>query len=274
MPLLTKQHLTTALFILISLLGFSQKKIQGKAEYYSNTQINTNRFNNSTMSEEQKKRMIKRMTNMFQKEYILIFNQTESIFKVKEKSDSPNQKEGRRSAAMSGSMDGNLYKNLKEKQQFKNAELFGKKFLINEPLAQFDWKMTGKNKNIGQYICFEATTKRIIKDVAPKKEGEKFDPFKMIDKEIDVVAWYTMQIPVNNGPNDYWGLPGLILELQADKTTILCSKVTLNTKDKVKQPSKGKVVSNVEFSEISSKKLKEMRERRKKKIAKNKANKR
>ena len=29
-------------------------------------------------------------------------------------------------------------------------------------------------------------------------------------KTIEVVAWYTLQVPVNQGPDGYWGLPGLI----------------------------------------------------------------
>ena len=52
-----------------------------------------------------------------------------------------------------------------------------------------------------------------------------------------VTAWYTPQIPVSNGPDEFQGLPGLILELSYDSQTILCSKVTLNLKKQINNKS-------------------------------------
>jgi len=85
-----------------------------------------------------------------------------------------------------------------------------------------------------------------------------------IPKEIEVTAWYTLQIPINQGPAEYWGLPGLILEINADRTTILCSKIIMNPSEKevIKVPSKGKEVSQKEYNEIVTKKMEEMREMR------------
>jgi GLPGLI family protein len=83
-----------------------------------------------------------------------------------------------------------------------------------------------------------------------------------VPKTIEVVAWYTPQIPVNQGPDDYWGLPGLILEINADRTIILCTKIILNPdqKETINQPTKGEVVTQSEYSEITTKKMEEMRE--------------
>ena len=83
-----------------------------------------------------------------------------------------------------------------------------------------------------------------------------------VPTEIEVTAWYTMQIPVNQGPGEYWGLPGLILEVNADKTTILCSKIVLNPEEKeeINVPSKGKEVTREEYSDTVTKKMEEMRE--------------
>ncbi len=76
------------------------------------------------------------------------------------------------------------------------------------------------------------------------------------------MAWYTPQIPVNQGPEDYLVLPGLILEINADRTTILCTKIVLNPeeKDQIKKPTKGKEVSKNEYNKIVTKKMQEMRE--------------
>jgi len=90
------------------------------------------------------------------------------------------------------------------------------------------------------------------------------NPLDLIEtpKEVEVVAWYTMQIPVNQGPADYWGLPGLILEVSSGRTTILCSKIVMNPaeKEEIERPTKGKEVTRKEYNEIIKKKMEEMRE--------------
>ena len=82
-------------------------------------------------------------------------------------------------------------------------------------------------------------------------------------EERTVSAWYTPQIPVNNGPAMYQGLPGLILEVHDGKLTIICSKIVLNPEDKVEieEPTKGKEVNQKEYDVIMEKKAKEMMER-------------
>jgi GLPGLI family protein len=74
-------------------------------------------------------------------------------------------------------------------------------------------------------------------------------------------AWFTPQIPVSTGPSMYGGLPGLILEINDDRTTMLCTKVILNPKEKIKikAPSKGKEVTLVEYQQIAKDKAEEMR---------------
>ena len=83
-----------------------------------------------------------------------------------------------------------------------------------------------------------------------------------LPKEVTVTAWYTPEIPVNQGPEGYWGLPGLILEVNDGKTTILCSKIVLNPKDKVeiKAPTNGKEISQKDYDETVTKKMEEFRQ--------------
>jgi GLPGLI family protein len=142
--------------------------------------------------------------------------------------------------------------------------------------------MESETKMIGGYNCFKATAVRPVsqsdfRNFRPKKQEETkegevkkedsekktnfMDDFDM-PKEIIITAWYTPEIPVNQGPESYWGLPGLILEVNDGKTVILCSKVVLNSKDKVeiKAPANGKVVSQKEYDETVVKKMEEMRE--------------
>ena len=66
-----------------------------------------------------------------------------------------------------------------------------------------------------------------------KKEETKTTNFMdgwEMPSEVQITAWYTPDIPINQGPENYWGLPGLILEINEPELIILCSKVVLNTK--------------------------------------------
>ncbi len=99
-------------------------------------------------------------------------------------------------------------------------------------------------------------------EVATKEESD--DPMDNIEvpKEVLVTAWYTPQVPVGQGPGEYSGLPGLILELNVYRTTLLCSKIVMNPKeaDKIEAPTKGKEVTREEYRKIVKEKTDEMRE--------------
>ena len=100
-----------------------------------------------------------------------------------------------------------------------------------------------------------------VKKDSTSSKTNLMDQWEM-PKEIVITAWYSPEIPVNQGPENYWGLPGLILEVNDGKTSILCSKIVMNTKEKVeiKAPSKGKEVTQKEYDEIVKNKMEEMRE--------------
>ncbi|EDP72327.1 hypothetical protein FBALC1_14537 [Flavobacteriales bacterium ALC-1] len=276
------------LAVCLSTVSFAQD-FQGKAYYMSKTTMDLDQWGGREMSPEQKKRVEERMKSFLEKEYILTFNKEESIYKEDEKLEAPG---GRRGFGGFGSMGGGpKYKNVKGKELLQAQEFFGKQFLIKDELKNLEWKMGTETKQIGQYTCFKATATKTVdqfdwrsmrrrggKD-GEKKEGDKVkdstktgdkadadsnDPMSEIEvpKTIEVVAWYTPQIPINQGPDDYWGLPGLILEVNADRTTILCTKIIMNPEEKedIDKPSKGDEVTQKEYTEIITKKMEEMRQ--------------
>lgn len=275
--------------ILIGSTVFAQKDFQGKAYYESKTTVDMDSWGGrggQQMSEEQKKMIAERMKSMFEKTYILTFNRTESIYKEEEKLEAPGAGGSRWGGMMSSFTGGPQYKNVKNSQLLQEQEFFGKQFLIKDSLPPLEWKMETETKQIGQYMCFKATAVKKVdemdfsnmrrrsndneekKDAAKVKDSSKKEtsdnPMDEIEvpKEIIVTAWYTPQIPVNQGPGEYWGLPGLILEVNANRTTILCSKIILNPgeKEEIKMPSKGKEVTKEEYNDIMKKKIEEMRE--------------
>ena len=278
--MISLKKLLVFIFLVTSVL--QAQDFQGVAYYQTKTSMDLDNWGRGQLSEQQKKQIMERMKSVLEKTYVLTFTQSESIYKEDEKLESPGQGGGFRMmmGGMGGSED-NLYKNIKENQILQEQEFFGKQFLINDSLPKLEWKMGTETKQIGQYTCFKATAVKKIegfdwrsmrrRNDDENKEAEKTedstktkDPMDEIEipEEIEVTVWYTPQIPVSQGPGEYWGLPGLILEVNADRTTILCSKIVMNPEEKteIKQPSKGKEVTKEEYNTIVKEKVEEMRE--------------
>ena len=257
------------LVMLIPIFTIAQN-FQGKAYYFSKSNLELGSFG-ATMSEAQKKQIQERLKNRLEKTYILTFNKEESVFKEEDKLD-----------AISGATDtwgknftpGEQYKNVKTKTLLQNQEFYGKRFLVKDELLSIDWQIGTETKQIGKYLCFKATASVPTSDLAwfnfswdslrandsENKSNSSSDTIKMTD----VTAWYSSQIPINQGPLEYWGLPGLILEVNAGNTTILCSKIIINPaeKTKIEAPDKGKVVTKKKYQETISGKMQEMRNNR------------
>ncbi|MGX7667432.1 GLPGLI family protein [Flavobacterium pedocola] len=273
-----KTVVTFIALIASSLVSYAQD-FQGMAVYESKTSTNDFKARmegNKDITPEMRKMIEERMKKMFEKTFILNFDKTSSIYKEEEKLDAPGQGGG--GFRMMGSMmggGGTYYKNVKERNFTVDKEFMGKEFLVVDSLPKLNWKLEGETKKIGDYNCFKATAVKPV-DASDmrnyrekkKKEGEEkkqstnfMDDYEM-PKEITITAWYTPEVPINQGPEGYWGLPGLILEVNDGKTIVMCSKLVMNTKDKVeiKAPKNGKVVKQKEYNEIVTKKMEEMRE--------------
>lgn len=265
-----------------SLSSYAQD-FQGMAVYESKTStadFKSRMDGNKDVTPEMRKMIEERMKKMFEKTFILNFDKTASIYKEEEKLEAPGQGGG--GFRMMGSMmggGGTYYKNVKEKSYTVDKEFMGKEFLVVDSLPKLQWKMDSETKKIGDYTCYKATAVKPVsasdfrnarmkkedetkKDEAGKEKKTNFMADFDMPKEITITAWYTPEIPINQGPEGYWGLPGLILEVNDGKTVIMCSKLVMNTKDKVeiKAPKNGKVVKQKEYDEIVVKKMEEMRE--------------
>ena len=134
--------------------------------------------------------------------------------------------------------------------------MFGKLFLIKDSLVTKNWELVNETKNIGQYTCFKALLTEEHTTQTLSSDGE----MESVTKERTTTAWYTPQIPISNGPLEFHGLPGLILEINDGELTLVCTKVVLNPTEKVEieEPRKGKKVSQTEFDKIMERKNKEM----------------
>jgi len=256
--------------VIIGLLFFvalssatDKKEFQGRAIYIAKSKMELGRWG-ARLSEAQKKQVKERLKNRLNKTYILDFNKEASLFDEKEVLD-----------AYSGATDswgknfsrGLQYKNVKENKLVQSQEFYGKKFLVVDELEKIQWQMGQETKKIGNYDCFKAVASIPTQNLKwfdfSWRELRKPEP-KEGDEEViemtTVEAWYTMQIPVAHGPAEFWGLPGLILEVSAGNTIMLCSEIQMNPEEKIEiiPPSKGEEITKKEYKETIVAKMTEM----------------
>ena len=270
----SKLTILVAVFLLST--NVNAQGFQGVAHYTSKRTMDFSQFGRGgQLSEAQKKQMEARMKPFLEKTYKLSFNQQESLFKEDDVLDAGVGGGGRGFGGFTSSLSaGDQYKNLKTKTFIQDQEFFGKQFLIKDEMTPIEWKMSGESKQIGQYTAFKATATRPSTEIditsfrgRGRNNANENAENNSEEKEVimeEIVAWYTPQVPVSQGPGEYWGLPGLILELRAGDVSMLCTKIVINPEEKTKisAPNKGEVVTKKEYNEIVTKKMEEFRNSR------------
>lgn len=242
------------------------QEFQGIATYKTQRQVDI-KLDSTQMNDEMQTKMLEMMKKQFQKTFTLSFNKEESTYKQEEELDKPNVGMGGEFQIVSiggGGGSDVLYKNTKEQRYTEQVDTYGKIFLVKDNIEKIEWQLGSETKYIGEYPCYKATFTKMVNKPRVVVNGEDEEENKEPEKEErTVTAWYTPQIPVNHGPDNYQGLPGLILEVHDGKLTIVCSKIVLNPNEKVEisEPDKGKEVNKEEYDDIMEKKAKEMMER-------------
>ena len=141
-------------------------------------------------------------------------------------------------------------------------EVLDKKFIISDSLRKGNWKLTGETKTILGYNCRQATSLRFGKRAMMTMNDGKMER-KEIDDTTNIVAWFTTDIPVAVGPEIQGQLPGAILELEMNngrtiyKATEVAAKPTLSA---IKEPTKGKKVTQAEFTAERNKMMEQMQQ--------------
>jgi len=283
----------TLLLFCFSLIANAQD-FQGIAIYKTKTTIDLD-LDSRGIPEARKQQIRQRIKNAMEQSFQLTFDRTASIYAKEEKLESPsatgNSGGGFRIAV--GGANGILYKNVQEQTYFNQTETFGKIFLVRDSLIDWKWKLGSETKKIGNYTCYKATVVQKVdstmaerfrrlgpgprggRDGSSNQERQK-DSVKTDSTESNtllsriepprdrtITAWYTPEILVSHGPANYWGLPGLILEVNDGRTAVLCSKIVLNPEEKIvlKAPKKGKEVTQEEYDKILTEKMEEMSKR-------------
>lgn len=251
------KYIMAMLIVIFVTSNLAAQDFQGIATYKSHRKMDL-KIGEDKMNSDMQKKLQEQLKKQFQQEYTLKFNRNESVYKQVEKLDAPAAPSSSGITIKLSQGSDIMYKNVKENRYANKTEISGKIFLIKDTLRTKKWELVNETKYIGEYACFKAIFEEEYTTQTITEEGT----FEDITKERTTTVWYTPQIPVSNGPGNHFGLPGLILEVNDGELTLICSKIVLNPEEtfEIKEPTKGKEVSQKEFNEIREKKHKEMME--------------
>ena len=258
------------LLLLLSTYTFAQDFL-GKATYISKV-VRTDelQIEGSEINDAMRKQIEAQLKKVSEKTFVLNFNKYESVYQEQQRLETPQPTSGMRMVYLN-SNDAKRYKNLKNNIEILEQDFLGKEFLVSDSLQKFKWKIDQETKKIGYYLCSKATAILPVSD-ADKKEYDDYLKGKNTKKttflsmsepkEELISAWFTTEIPVSHGPEGFWGLPGLILEVNDGNKIFLCSEIIINPKDKqeIKLPVAGKKVSRSEYDAIVKQKLQSLQD--------------
>ncbi|WP_026994460.1 GLPGLI family protein [Flectobacillus major] len=166
---------------------------------------------------------------------MLYFKPTESLFTYGEDNEEDGGYSWRKEEYL-------IHRNFETERKLEVIEMLGKTYIVNDSLHVPNWKIMNQIKDINGYICMKAITEDTV-------------------KHQKIVAWFAQDIPIQAGPERYFGLPGLIMELDINdgNVILLADKIEFKklTKETTLKKPKGKVITDREYDKILSDYIKE-----------------
>jgi GLPGLI family protein len=250
-------------FLCLGVQSSSAQGITGRAYYKSSSSFSI-KMDSTKMAPEQIAQIQASLKKQMEQNYVLSFNQTESTWKKEESLGG-----GPATAAAGGAVfmvassgeGSTLYKNIADQSFAQEQEMMGKEYLIQDKLEAPEWELSEETKKVGNYTAQKASFTRIID---AKRFSTGMTEMENVKDTIQVTVWFTPEIPVSHGPENYFGLPGLILEVQNQGRTLICEKIELNPSTEpvvIERPSKGKEITQAEFRVVQEEGMKQMMNR-------------
>ncbi len=203
----------------------------------------------------------------------LIFNENVSLFRsvVDEEAPDPFANAGGGGGGMRMNFrmpTANTYTDMAKQMQYEERAFFEKEFLIIDSLKQYKWKLSEETKTIAKQLCKKATTMitspQMRMRVSIGGAGNNTDTTAntpRAPKETELVVWYAENIPVSFGPDNYSGLPGVIMEIDQDNGATVTTAVEVSAKYPKKElvaPTKGDKMNRAQFQENMMKLVQDM----------------
>jgi GLPGLI family protein len=220
--------------ILLMLISFSAFCQEGKTEgfvQYERTTFWVNIMSRLTYLSAEEKDRIKLTWGStdegWKQKMTLAFNENQSLYAYGEENTEQGWS-GRKETFF-------LTKNFAAEHSTDYIDMLGKTYIVDDTLHTPTWKILNQIKEVAGYICMKAETVDTVKNQK-------------------ITAWFAQDIPVMAGPERYFGLPGLILELDINEgdVTIVASKVEFKklTNEFNLKKIKGKKISDAEYTKI------------------------
>lgn len=167
---------------------------------------------------------------------------------------------GMRMIAIVGGADDLTYVHLTTGQVVEQREFGAKSYIVADSIRKLDWKLTGQTSTILNYPCQQAVAWRIGKRTTMSMENGEMKSKEVADTS-EIVAWFTLAIPVSAGPEYQGQLPGLILGMDINNGRTVYTAVEISGDVElaaIKAPSKGKKMTVEEFDKERDKMFAEM----------------
>jgi GLPGLI family protein len=192
--------------------------------------------------------------------HVLVFSDSESVYKVVPEDETPDPFNGGGGGVfirVGGADGGIIYKNFAASKSVEERELGAKTYIIADSIRGQKWKLTNETKQIMGFNCRKATTttemRRAVMRTISNNGTSTEDTARPAPTTQAITAWYADDITCPVGPENYGGLPGVILQIDIDNGLIVFNaidiKQTANEKE-VKEPKKGKKVTRDEFNKL------------------------
>lgn len=235
------KHLQITLFILFlfnNIIIYNAQNTEGRITYRAAMITKSNyKKGQGEKGKKAQKSLTKLYKNAKDIEVYLEFNSKGSVYKAVEKMKSNNNKGFNFTFIMAGGKNHYYTYNsiMGYRSNTLDCYLLGECFLIENLLPK--WELKQDSKIIQGFKCYKA----ILRNQFTGKQN--------------IEVWYTPKIPYQYGVMNYFGLPGVILELNKNTFSIRAIKVELNPLKKIiiEEPRKAKKISRKEFKKLTKK---------------------
>ncbi|TDB64571.1 GLPGLI family protein [Arundinibacter roseus] len=131
-----------------------------------------------------------------------------------------------------------IFRDYEKESKVEIMEMLGKTYVIEDSLRAPRWKVLNQIKDVNGHVCMLAVTEDTV-------------------KKQKISAWFAHDLPISAGPERYFGLPGIILELDVNEGDFVITATNIELKpvgEGIQLPKKikGKKLTDASYEELIS----------------------
>lgn len=168
----------------------------------------------------------------------LFFNETQTKYESSEEKAEPEEEGGyawRKEMFF-------LKRDFEKNTQFDGRTIMSKGYLIEDTLLTPKWRILNDLKEVAGHVCMKAT----LTDTMRKQT---------------IVAWFAQDMPHKGGPESFFGLPGMILEIDVNDGAMILTADLIEMKklsNELDPPAKlkGKKIKQADYEKLVKEQMK------------------